>query len=128
VTLGDHPHNGELSRRGRGGDAGGIAALYVQEGGSYYGIDGVDPWPASRDARLYEGPMPVVAHPPCSRWCLLAKVNEKRYGHRVGDDGGCFAAALASVRRWGGVLEHPAYTHAASAAWVGSVHLRRVGD
>lgn len=30
-----------------------------------------------------------------------------------GDDGGCFAAALAAVRTWGGILEHPA----GSAAW-----------
>ena len=98
-----------------------IAALFVQEGGVYFGLPGVDPWPASRDARLYPGPWPIVAHPPCSRWAMpLAKVNETRYGHKVGDDDGCFLAALTAVRRWGGVLEHPAH----SAAW-GAFSLRR---
>ena len=93
-----------------------IAALYVETGGCYFGLPDVDPWDLARDARLYAGPWPVVAHPPCNRWCAgLADVNQARYGHRVGDDGGTFAAALASVRRWGGVLEHPAYTHAWSA-------------
>src|SRR5262249_49811052 len=65
------------------------------------------------DARRYAGPWPVVAHPPCGRWCQMAPVNQARYGHKIGDDGGCFAAALAAVRRWGGVLEHPAL----SLAW-----------
>jgi hypothetical protein len=37
---------------------------------------------------------------------------QARWGHAVGDDGGCFASALASVREWGGVLEHPAYSKA----------------
>ncbi len=37
---------------------------------------------------------------------------EARWGHTRGDDGGCFAAALAAVRVWGGVLEHPAYSDA----------------
>jgi hypothetical protein len=92
-----------------------IAALFVQTGGSYYGLPGVDPWDIVRDARNYPGPHPVVAHPPCSRWCRLAGLVEARWGHKKGDDGGCFASALASVRRWGGVLEHPAYTDAWAA-------------
>lgn len=90
-----------------------IAALYVQTGGVYYGLDNVDPWDEARDARLYDGPWPVVAHPPCQRWCRFAKQIEKVHGYRVGDDGGCFAAALEAVRTHGGVLEHPAE----SLAW-----------
>ena len=90
-----------------------IAALYVDPRGIYAGVDGIDLWDEARDARLYAGPYPVIAHPPCARWCRLAGLVEARWGHRRGDDGGCFAAALAAVRRWGGVLEHPAY----SGAW-----------
>ena len=48
-----------------------IAALYVEENGCYYGLDGVDPWGVTRDARKYDGPFPVVAHPPCARWSAL---------------------------------------------------------
>ena len=89
-----------------------VAALYVQRGGVYWDLPGVDPWDEERDARLYAGPWPVVAHPPCQRWSVLAGQIEARFGHKRGEDGGCFAAALESVRRWGGVLEHPAYTQA----------------
>lgn len=89
-----------------------IAALYVDPRGSYANLPGVDPWDEKRDARLYDGPWPVVAHPPCQRWCRLAGLVEARWGHKRGDDGGTFAAALAAVRRFGGVLEHPAYSDA----------------
>jgi len=92
-----------------------IAALFVEAKGPYAGLPGVDLWPQSRDARTYAGPWPVVAHPPCARWCRLAGLVQARWGHKIGDDGGCFAAALASVRRWGGVLEHPAYSKAWAA-------------
>lgn len=92
-----------------------IAALYVHKGGTYYGMPDVDPWHEARDARLYAGPHPVVAHPPCSRWCRLAGLVEARWGHKRGDDGGTFEAALAAVRTWGGVLEHPAFTDAFAA-------------
>ena len=89
-----------------------VAALFVATGGAYFGVDGVDPWDESRDARKYYGPHPVVAHPPCSAWCQLSGIIEKRWGHKRGEDGGCFASAMDSVRRWGGVLEHPAESHA----------------
>lgn len=45
-----------------------IAALYVETGGAYFGLPGVDPWDEARDARRYAGPLPVVAHPPCQRY------------------------------------------------------------
>jgi hypothetical protein len=91
-----------------------VAALYVETNGVYYGLPDVDPWDEHRDARLYDGPWPVVAHPPCAKWCRLAPLNASRLdGYVVGDDGGCFAAALDAVRRFGGVLEHPAL----SCAW-----------
>lgn len=91
-----------------------VAALFVDDrpGGAYVDVPGVEVWGVTKDARNYAGPHPVVCHSPCSRWCQLAFINQKRYGHTVGDDGGCFAAALAAVRRFGGVLEHPAFSYA----------------
>lgn len=89
-----------------------VAALYVAKGGCYFGLPDVDPWDEARDARLYEGPWPVVAHPPCSAWCRLAGLVEARWGKKRGQDGGCFEAALSAVRKWGGVLEHPAWSDA----------------
>ncbi len=94
-----------------------IAALYVQKNGCYYGLPDVDPWDEGRDARFYPGPHPVVAHPPCQRWGKLwagQPLHIKNTGERKvkGDDNGCFAAALTSVRNWGGVLEHPEGSHA----------------
>ena len=92
-----------------------IAALYVATNGAYFDLEGVDPWDEQRDARQYAGPFPVVAHPPCSRWCRLAGLVEARWGHKRGEDGGCFKAALKAVRTWGGVLENPAYSDAWAA-------------
>lgn len=95
----------------------GIAALFVDRTGPYASLPYVDAWDEQRDARRYDGPLPVVAHPPCQRWGKLwagQPLFIKRTGIRKvkGDDGGCFASALASVRKWGGVLEHPEQSHA----------------
>lgn len=92
-----------------------IAALFVETNGCYFGLPNVEPWDITRDARTYIGPHPVVAHPPCQLWGRFAHVNYARWGgaHNMpGNDGGCFASALASVREYGGVLEHPASSYA----------------
>jgi hypothetical protein len=95
-----------------------IAALFVETGGAYSGLHGVDMWDEARDARRYAGPRPVVAHPPCQRWGRYAKgAPNKPNQFRVGEDGGCFAAALTAARNHGGVIEHPADSLA--WAWFG---------
>ncbi len=89
-----------------------VAALYVATGGCYFGLPDVVPYDIHRDARKYDGPWPVVAHPPCERWgyfyagspLTIARTGQRK---KLGDDGGCFALALEAVRMYGGVLEHP---------------------
>lgn len=83
-----------------------VAVLFIQPHGTYRRMR-VDRWDEKRDARTYDGSVPVVAHPPCATW--------GRYAHKaggVGNDNGCFASALATVRRVGGVIEHPANSRA----------------
>ena len=92
-----------------------VAAIFVQPDGCYANDPSIDAWPEDRDARLYDGPLPVVAHPPCQLWGAMAAVNFARWGgdhNKPGNDHGCFASALESVRCFGGVLEHPAKTRA----------------
>ena len=90
-----------------------VAALFIATGGHYFGLPGVEPWDIVRDARNYAGPHPVVAHPPCERWGRYWSGGPSaRVRRELGDDAGCFASALESVRRWGGVLEHPEASHA----------------
>lgn len=92
-----------------------VAALYVESGGCYSGQPDVDLWDEPREARKYAGPHPVVAHPPCQRWGRFWHGSTaKPHQFELGADGGCFAAALRAVRTYGGVLEHPADSHAFS--------------
>ena len=90
-----------------------VAALFVETDGCYFGLEDVDPWDEARDAKLYNGPHKVVAHPPCQRWGKYWHGSPRKpHQFKLGDDGGCFAAALGAVQCFGGVLEHPAHSHA----------------
>jgi hypothetical protein len=78
-----------------------IAALYVDRLGPYFSMPDVDAWDVDRDATKYDGPHPIVAHPPCGPWGSLKHLY-------LGNEHALAPLAVDQVRRWGGVLEHPA--------------------
>lgn len=75
-----------------------VVALYVDPHGPYQALVG-DCYDFDRDARTYHGDRPVVAHPPCGPW--------GRYAHRCRQDRNLAIHAVETVRRVGGVVEHP---------------------
>lgn len=79
-----------------------VAVLYVDPSGPYPGL--VEHWyDEARDARTYDGPWPVVAHPPCGPWGRLKFLCTKQ-------DPSAGPHGVAMVQRWGGVLEHPEHS------------------
>ena len=94
-----------------------MAALYIDLSlGPYPKIAGLDCWGWSskdgaqqsllfrdRDATLYSGPYPVIAHPPCGPWGRFSWNYKGGEGSR-----NCAIRAVEQVRSFGGVLEHPA--------------------
>lgn len=80
-----------------------VAALYVDPRGPYPKMPGVDCYDESRDARLYDGPHPVVAHPPCGPWSKLRHLCKE-------ETADCGPLAVDQVRRFGGVLEQPEHS------------------
>lgn len=76
-----------------------VAVLWVQEDSVYNRIEGCDCWPRSRDAWKYDGPHPVICHPPCGPW--------GKYKARCGQSRECGVMAMEFVERYGGVVEQP---------------------
>ena len=95
-----------------------VAALYVDAiRGPYRLIEGVECWSgiqsqlsliamaAERDAMQYDGPHPIVAHPPCGHWGRWRKRCKQPKSWATAG-----LVAFRQVRKFGGVLEHPAYS------------------
>lgn len=79
-----------------------IAVLFARSDSIYKTIPGCDVWDAERDARRWPGGAPVVAHPPCRAWGTLRGLAKPRPGEKD-----LAIWAIAQVRKFGGVLEHP---------------------
>lgn len=80
-----------------------VSALFVRQDSVYKTMPGVDAYDIDRDARLWAGGCPVVAHPPCRSWGRLRQFAKPR-----SDEKALGPWAVEQVRRFGGVLEHPA--------------------
>lgn len=84
-----------------------ISALFVRKD-SVYKTLGVDCWDIERDARLWPGGNPIIAHPPCRAWGKLSGFARPREGEKE-----YAIKCIEWIREYGGVLEHPA----ASRLW-----------
>lgn len=82
-----------------------IAALYVDPLGAYRGLPGVELWDYRRNAKHYEGPHPVIAHPPCGPWSRLKFLCTKQ-------DASCGPRAVEQLQKWGGRTRAPERQHA----------------
>lgn len=82
------------------------AVLFSRKKSHYKLIPDLDVYDIDRDARTYSGRFPVVAHPPCRAW---GKLRHMAFNVRPGEKELAFFA-LDTVRRVGGVIEHPKYS------------------
>lgn len=78
-----------------------ISALFVRKDSIYKQL-GVDCWDIERDARLWPGGNPIIAHPPCWAWGKLAHLAKPRP-----DEKELAIWSINQIRKFGGVLEHP---------------------
>jgi len=80
-----------------------VTVLFARQNSVYKTLPDVDVWDFERNALNWAGGTPVIAHPPCRLWCTCrflsnAPENEKELA----------IWAIKIVRKWGGILEHPA--------------------
>ncbi len=80
-----------------------VAVLFARSDSIYKTMPECDVYDIDRDARTWQGGCPVVAHPPCRAWASLRFHAKPRDGEKE-----LAFIAVDRVRKFGGVVEHPA--------------------
>lgn len=88
-----------------------ISVLFARKDSVYKTIPGADVWDLERDALSFPGGNPCVAHPPCRLWGALKGLSTAPESEKA-----LALFAVRKVRKWGGVLEHPAHSKLWQAA------------
>ncbi len=89
-----------------------ISVLCAGTKSAYHNYPGVIVFDKTRDAKTFKGNTPVLGHPPCRAWSAFCKhqakpePGEKELGIWV----------CAQVKRYGGIIEQPAYSGLFEAA------------
>lgn len=90
-----------------------VAVLFARTNSVYKTLPDVEVYDIERDARTYDGPWPVVAHPPCRAWGRLRtfaspRPDERNLARLAVAPGSCAApatgasAAGSPTTRWAG--------------------------
>jgi hypothetical protein len=82
-----------------------VAVLFARVDSIYKTLPGCAVYDELIDATTYRGGHPVIAHPPCRLWGKLYKLSTAPESERE-----LALFAVDTVRRCGGVLEHPAHS------------------
>lgn len=80
-----------------------VAVLFARRDSIYKTLPELDVWDEERDARLYTGKGPVIAHPPCRAFGRL-----RQFAKPLPWEKDLAYWSVDTVRANGGVLEHPA--------------------
>ena len=94
-----------------------VAALFLRYDSGYKKLSVVDCYDADRDAKTFQGGLPVIAHPPCRAWGVLSHMAKPLPGEKE-----LALFAIDKVRENGGILEHP------SGSRLFKKHLPDVGE
>ena len=79
-----------------------IPVLFTAHNSLYNDNDIFDCYDVERDAFSYTGRFPLIAHPPCRLFSRLRKFSTAAIKEKQ-----CAFFALARIRQFGGILEHP---------------------